>query len=185
MKTQKRQRRDAAKSRWLKEKNAGASIPASIPQCSASASASASAKHNPPTPLAGGDGFGRFWEAYPKKVGKGEALKSWKKIRPSGELVAKILGAVHVQRGSEQWRKESGQFIPNPATWLNQTRWEDELDTARPQAPKIMGNCPACQGAIREGDEVERSKSGRDYHSNCLKVIRERAEIEKNRGANV
>ena len=31
------------------------------------------------------------------------------------------------QKGSRQWRENNGQFIPNPATWLNQGRWEDEL----------------------------------------------------------
>jgi hypothetical protein len=27
---------------------------------------------------------------------------------------------------SAEWTKDGGQFIPHPATWLNQKRWEDE-----------------------------------------------------------
>ena len=28
---------------------------------------------------------------------------------------------------SDQWRRDGGQFIPNPATWINQQRWLDEV----------------------------------------------------------
>jgi len=71
-------------------------------------------------------GFDEFWAAYPKKVGKGDARKAWQKIRPSRDLLEKILEAIESQLDSWQWRRDSGQFIPHPATWLNQSRWEDE-----------------------------------------------------------
>lgn len=73
--------------------------------------------------------FNRFWEVYPKKVGKGAARKSWDKCRPSEELTARMIAAVRQQAQSDQWRRDGGQYIPNPATWLNQERWEDELKT--------------------------------------------------------
>ena len=75
--------------------------------------------------------FDAFWNAYPKKIGKGGAEKAFKKIKPSGDLLQKMLDAVEQQRQSDQWRRDNGQYIPNPATWLNQTRWEDE-GTAQP-----------------------------------------------------
>ena len=68
------------------------------------------------------DGFAEFWLAYPKKVGKGAAEASWKKTRPP---TAAVMDAIANQRNSEQWRRDGGQYIPNPATWLNQRRWED------------------------------------------------------------
>lgn len=73
-------------------------------------------------------GFAEFWKAYPHKVGKGAAEKAWNKIRPSKSLVAEILQAVERAKKSAQWQKEGGRYIPNPATWLNQKRWEDELE---------------------------------------------------------
>jgi len=73
-----------------------------------------------------GDDFIEFWKSYPRKVGKGAAARAWKKIRPGKELLGKMLKAVAVQRRGEAWQKESGRFIPNPATWLNQARWDDE-----------------------------------------------------------
>lgn len=69
--------------------------------------------------------FVSFWNSYPKKVGKGDAYKSFTKanLPPLDEL----LKAVESQISSDQWQKENGRYIPNPATWLNQRRWEDDL----------------------------------------------------------
>lgn len=71
--------------------------------------------------------FERFWSVYPKKVGKGDARKSFLKIAPSDALLGKMMAAIAAASASFQWKKDKGQFIPNPATWLNQQRWEDEL----------------------------------------------------------
>ena len=71
--------------------------------------------------------FAEFWEAYPKKVGKTEAQKAWKKQFPCGDVEGITIPAIERQKKSAQWTKDNGQFIPNPTTWLNQRRWEDEL----------------------------------------------------------
>jgi hypothetical protein len=67
---------------------------------------------------------------YPKKVGKGAAEKAWGKIRPDKATFDRIISSVQAHRRCEQWRKDNGQYIPNPATWLNQKRWEDEVGAA-------------------------------------------------------
>ncbi len=72
-------------------------------------------------------GFEKFWSAYPKKVGKGSAKKAFSRVKVPVET---LLTAVERQKCSVQWSKDNGQYIPNPATWLNQGRWEDELNTA-------------------------------------------------------
>jgi hypothetical protein len=71
--------------------------------------------------------FAQFWMAYPKKVGKGAAVKAFTKLKPSADLLSKMLEAIEKQKRSDQWQRDKGQYIPNPSTWLNQTRWEDEL----------------------------------------------------------
>ena len=81
------------------------------------------------------DRFSRFWAAYPRKVGKQAAKKSWSRLHPSEELTQAILQAVEAQKQSRQWRENNGQFIPNPATWLNQGRWEDELPKGESSNP--------------------------------------------------
>jgi hypothetical protein len=71
--------------------------------------------------------FQQFWNIYPKKVGKGAAEKAFNRIKPSAELIKTILSAIEKQRQCGQWQKSSGQYIPSPARWLNEKRWEDEL----------------------------------------------------------
>ena len=68
--------------------------------------------------------FDSFWTAYPKKVGKEAARKAFAKVKASVDV---LIAAVEKQKRSEQWRRENGRYIPNPATWLNQGRWEDEM----------------------------------------------------------
>jgi len=68
-------------------------------------------------------GFEAFWASYPRKVGKQAAARNWKRLRPSLDLVLKALAW---QVKSEQWTRDGGAFIPHPATWLSQGRWEDE-----------------------------------------------------------
>lgn len=79
------------------------------------------------TPSAADRRFDSFWEAYPKKVGKDAARKSFDKRRVDDTLLASMVGAIEAQRASDLWVKDGGQFIPNPATWLNQGRWQDEV----------------------------------------------------------
>lgn len=71
--------------------------------------------------------FARFWEAYPRKVAKAEAEKAWKKLKPDEDLLCVMLNAIDAAKQSQGWQEAGGRFIPHPATWLNQRRWEDEL----------------------------------------------------------
>lgn len=80
-----------------------------------------------PYSTAHADAFAAFWSAYPKKVGKGAAFKAWRKLKePTAVVLAAIKAALNWQAKSGQWCKDGGQYIPNPATYLNQRRWEDE-----------------------------------------------------------
>lgn len=73
--------------------------------------------------------FNEFWEVYPKKVDKKIAQKLWDNLAPDNELKNIIIAAVKRQAQSEEWRKDNGQFVPYPSTWLRRRRWEDEPTT--------------------------------------------------------
>ena len=90
------------------------------------------------------DGFATFWQQYPKKVAKPQALKAWKKQKPD---LAACLAALSVAKASAEWQKDRGQFIPHPATWLNARRWEDEVSAI--EANKQAVSAPK-QGDTRE-----------------------------------
>ena len=82
----------------------------------------------PPKPPKGDDErFNTFWSSYPKKVSKETAKKAFAKIKLTDVLMAEILCALEKYKLTEQWTKDNGQYIPNPTTWLNQKRWEDEI----------------------------------------------------------
>lgn len=79
--------------------------------------------------------FDRFWIAYPRKVGKPAALRAWGAAtkRSGGDperLLRDVMPALEKARRTEQWqdRDEAGalRWVPHPATWLNQQRWEDD-----------------------------------------------------------
>jgi hypothetical protein len=70
--------------------------------------------------------FAAFWRNYPRKIGKGAALKAWKKITTPSDVIEKMKEVLPRQIESNQWTKDNGQYIPHPATYLNQRRWEDE-----------------------------------------------------------
>jgi len=67
--------------------------------------------------------FETFWQAYPRRVAKMNAWKAWVKNVPP---LQEVLTALEWQRNQDQWSKDEGKFIPHPATYLNQWRWEDE-----------------------------------------------------------
>jgi hypothetical protein len=71
--------------------------------------------------------FARFWQAYPRKTGKGLARASWAThvlaadVDPQDVIAAaEVLAAVR--------RGQDPRFTPLPSTWLNQQRWEDTPD---------------------------------------------------------
>lgn len=71
--------------------------------------------------------FDQFWKAYPKKAAKKLAKKAFQKINPDEKLLKIMLDAIENQSKCPAWKKDNGQYIPYPATWLNGERWEDEL----------------------------------------------------------
>ena len=88
-------------------------------------------KHNSDICPAEDLSFDKFWNLYPKKVGKASARKKFDQVDVSLDV---LLRAVQEQKMSLQWQDSA--FIPNPATWLQERRWEDELPRKEDPIPK-------------------------------------------------
>ena len=73
------------------------------------------------------ESFDRFWSAYPKKQGKQDAFKAYKKASSKADEET-LIKALEAWKQSEQWQKEKGRYIPLASTWLNGERWNDELE---------------------------------------------------------
>lgn len=76
------------------------------------------------------EGFLAFWQAYPNKKAKDAAAKAFAKAMTridDPDPLSVILAGI--ERALPGW--DDPQFIPHPATWLNQGRWNDEAPTPR------------------------------------------------------
>lgn len=74
------------------------------------------------------DAFEEFWSWYPRKTGKGAARKAYEKALKKRNHIALCDAA---NRLASDPNLPEPQFIPHPATWLNEERWDDE-----PYAPR-------------------------------------------------
>ena len=80
-------------------------------------------------------GFDVFWQHYPRHEGKVKARESFLKAIKKGVTLDVLIDAIEKHKQSSQWQKDGGQYIPHPATWLNQQRWEDEMLPAGTNQP--------------------------------------------------
>lgn len=69
--------------------------------------------------------FEEFWDKYPRKKNKEKAKEWYLKNKPTQELHDEIKMSILFCKDDEQWKKDDGQYIPYPSTFLNQKRWED------------------------------------------------------------
>lgn len=74
-------------------------------------------------------GFQRFWERYPHKMGKQEAMKAFGKLKPDSTMLDEILAGLERYIAS----KPAWQEWKHPGPWLNQRRWEDQPTKTKPR----------------------------------------------------
>lgn len=89
--------------------------------------------------------FKKFWESYPRKENKKNALKSFLKINPDEKLLEQLLFSLEKFKESKQWQDK--QYIPLPTSWLNGRRWEDEIVSEIPEWIKTgkLIKCRRCK----------------------------------------
>jgi hypothetical protein len=79
-------------------------------------------------------GFDKFWELYPKKIAKADALKAWKsatKKKTADELLK-------LTKAYAEGKLPDTTYIPYPASWLNKGLYESvEVAEAKP-LPKLF-----------------------------------------------
>jgi len=55
-----------------------------------------------------------------------KAREKFLRLSLDEERFKEIMEALRTQKGSPQWKRDGGQYIPHPATWIHGERWEDE-----------------------------------------------------------
>ncbi len=69
--------------------------------------------------------FEEWWAVYPRKVGKGAAAKKWQAVVQGGKISRDRL-LKNTKAFAVSYKGQSGQFCPHPATWLNESRYDDD-----------------------------------------------------------
>lgn len=119
--------------------------------------------------------FNEFWVLYPRKISKRLAEKSWSKMTPQEQSDALEAITNHL----EYWKIKNTEteYIPHPATWLNQGRWEDELDmTVKVKEDKSWMATEA--GIVAKAAELGVHSMGLTYYQlkeKCLLVMAKKA----------
>lgn len=71
----------------------------------------------------------QFWPKYPRKIDKKGCKTTFKRLVNHDKVhIDRILRGLDWWLTSDQWEKENGTYVPHPATWLNQRRWEAAED---------------------------------------------------------
>jgi hypothetical protein len=91
--------------------------------------------------------FALFWGVYPRRTGKGAARKAFATATAAGADPDLIIQAAVSYRDRCDALQKEPQFIPHPATWLNQERWEDDEE----QAPRVRSKV---DDALRSGMDL-------------------------------
>ena len=139
------------------------------PPSSSSSSSSSFSKKKKSTPLPPkgesvySQEFEIFWKAYPRKQGgKIKTFEVWKSAKKKNTWpgTETVMSGLNTLKNSPQWQRDGGKFIPHPQTFLNQGRWDDEIETQGPTGIRKQFNS-FLEGAldvsgrkdVREGDD--------------------------------
>jgi len=117
--------------------------------------------------------FEQFWQLYPRKVGKLTAKRSWEKL--SQENKQKALEAIAEHRKFWVAKGTDWEFIPHASTWLNQERFEDELDMKQKQQKIDKDWMFSNEGIEQKAKELGILGNGYDTYQSlklkCMKAL--------------
>jgi hypothetical protein len=94
--------------------------------------------------------FDIFWQAYPRREARLDALKAWGQMQGTAAPSVILEGA---KRYAERCRREGREtkYIALPASWLRAGRWDD-------QEPTVMSSVSTHQGRHQSKDEERRAR---------------------------
>lgn len=110
-------------------------------------------------------GFDKFWELYPRKIAKGAAQKIWRKLSLQAKYDAYDALKKQADHLREKARDLRGNFCPHPATWLNQGRWMDDVETEKLVRPT---GADKPRGQRTESDDFEAFKAASERRQAAL-----------------
>ena len=109
------------------------------------------------------DDFERFWQVYPKRVGKQAAYRRWKDATKTASVETIIAGA---ERYRDDPNREE-RYTKDPPGWLHDGRWEDDPLPSRASTGlgyrsqnQIMADMRNAHHATQQGDATRLIEGG-------------------------
>ena len=106
--------------------------------------------------------FEEFYELYPKKVNRKNALKSYKRAVKGHRAHEDIMDALSDQIDGNAFSSNK-QFICAPSVWLNGERWKNEVIDVRDDDEKGKRH-NSSKSAYMEVADAIRARSGQTYN---------------------
>lgn len=82
--------------------------------------------------------FEVWWSSYPRKSNKATARELWKDICHDQDTFDQLMKTLEWQKTSEGWTKDGGRYIPNPAKYLDEEKYEERPIEVAPK-PQTNG----------------------------------------------
>lgn len=103
--------------------------------------------------------FEKLWKLYPKKVGKPQAFKAYKKFIKKKDVTNKkiqtgivnYLKQINIQRTTKE-------YIKNGSTWFKEECWNDEYNLGQEKSPVDPKTVPSSAPADRTVADLEREQ---------------------------
>ena len=106
--------------------------------------------------------FERFWQAYPgpRKTDKRKCRAKFAAIlRESDQpeaMLQRILDGIDRWRKTRDWTDDNGDYICAPLVWLNNGRWDAEVEPAKPRTSSPDPKAAAFERQRAEAEERKR-----------------------------
>lgn len=123
--------------------------------------------------------FAEFWSVYPRKVGKGAALKAFVKAASAADAYLIVEGAVKLATDPNL---PPVQFVPHAATWLNREGWLDDPYPVRvlsPEERKAKEEAERLERIERERQAYLRRKAEQEAEEERIRKDRELNPVER------
>ena len=110
--------------------------------------------------------FDRFWNEYPKQVGRNKAQQTWLNMNPSEQDLNVMLINISDRLNQGAWSLDSKQYIPHPSNYLEGEQWSDEIIQRNNNGSDTRGNKLSTVDRVSQGVE-ERERQRQANQRSC------------------
>jgi len=108
--------------------------------------------------------FDRFWNEYPKQIGRKKTYETWLRLNPSEQDLEVMLINISDRLNQGAWSLDTKQYISHPSNYLENEQWADEIISRKHNGQDANGNKLSPGEQVRQAIEQEERDRQRDQH---------------------